>query len=215
MAAVVGVLSFVVLGWGSWRPAWSGDEAATAMVVRRPLSGVLRTFAFDPALEPYYLLLKLWSVVSTSELWLRLPSVLAMATAVTVVSVLTARFAGRRAGGLAALVMLALPATSRYGQDARPYALSLLLVVMAVVCWDDKRLVESVQPKAWLAVAVILAGAAHPYALLIVPVLMVASWLAPRADPRAEVLATFTSGAVAIFLLGPFLVVVARGARES
>ena len=67
-------------------------------VVRRPLSQVLRTIRFDPALEPYYLLAKAWSIPSTSEFWLRMLSVLAMATAVTVLWALTVRLVGQPAG---------------------------------------------------------------------------------------------------------------------
>ena len=43
---------------------------------------------------------------------------------------------GRPAAGLlAAATMLVLPAVSRYGQDARPYAFSVLLVVALTLCW--------------------------------------------------------------------------------
>ena len=73
---------------GSWVPAWSGDEAATVMVARRPLDQVLQTVESDPALLPYYLLMNVWALPSTNEWWLRLPSVLAMAAAVAATSVL-------------------------------------------------------------------------------------------------------------------------------
>ena len=88
--AVGGAASLLLVA-GSWVPAWSGDEAATVMVVRRPLDQVLQTAGSDPALLPYYLLGNVWALPSTSEWWLRLPSVLAMVAAVTVTSV----FAGQ------------------------------------------------------------------------------------------------------------------------
>ena len=131
----VGGAAFLVLVVGSWVPAWSGDEAATVMVVRRPLDQVLQTVQFDPALLPYYLLVNLWALPSTGEWWLRLPSVLAMAAGVAATSVLAARLGGRRLGILTAATMLALPAVSRYGQEARPYAFSVLLVVAVALCW--------------------------------------------------------------------------------
>ena len=125
----VGGAAALLLVAGSWVPAWSGDEAATVMVARRPLDQVLQTVESDPALLPYYLLANVWALPSTSEWWLRLPSVLAMATAVAATSLLATRMGGRRLGLLAAATMLVLPAVSRYGQDARPYAFSVLLVV--------------------------------------------------------------------------------------
>ena len=44
-----------------------------------PVAQLLRTFDHDPALLPYYEAMKVWSLLGgTSELWLRLPSILAM-----------------------------------------------------------------------------------------------------------------------------------------
>ena len=74
------VASCVVLVAGSWVPAWSGDEAATIMVVRRTLAEVRQTSVYDPALQPYYLVLNVLAVPSTAAWWMRLTSVLAMAT---------------------------------------------------------------------------------------------------------------------------------------
>ena len=197
--AVTGVavwtLSFVVIFWQSWRPAWSADETATVMVAHRPFSGVLRTFRFDAGLEPYYLFIKLWSLPSTSHVWMRLPSVAAMAGAVTVVWVLTTRLVGRAAGFVATLIMLSLPATSNVGQEARPYAFGVLFVLLAVLCWANAGLATDGWRRARLAMLFLLAGAAHSYALTIIPVLLVTSWLAPGNNRRREVAATAISGA--------------------
>jgi mannosyltransferase len=207
------LLSVLVISWASWRPAWSGDEAATVTVVRRSFAQVLRTFHHDPALGPYYLAMKAWSLAATSELWLRLPSILAMASAVGAVWVLTAGLAGRRAAAFAFTVMLALPAISRYGQEVRPYAVSLLLVILAVIVWNDDRLISSKGRQALLAAVIVLAGALHPYALLVVPVLVTVSLLAPRTERRREVIATVVPSSVGGLLLSPFLVVVAKNAH--
>ena len=213
MAFGVGALSVLIIGWRAWRPAWSGDEAATVIVVRRSFAQVLATFPHDPALGPYNLAIKAWAFVSMSEPWLRLPSVLAMAGAVVGVAVVTASFAGRRAAGLSCLVMLALPATTRFGQEARPYALSVLAVTAAVVVWNDDRLVRRIGRQVALGALVVLAGAAHPYALLVIPVLVAVSLLAPRTDRRREVIATILPSVVGLLVLSPFLVVVAKGAH--
>lgn len=212
-AVAVWMLSFVVLAWKSGRPAWSLDEGATAIVVRRSFSEALRTFTYDPALEPYYLMLKVFSPFSTSEPWLRLPSVLAMACGVTAVWGITQRLTGQRTGTFAVLVMLALPATSVTAQTARPYALSLLAVALIVLCWDHENLPYSRRRQALLALLVVLAGATHAYTLLIVPVLVFVSGVVPRADRRREMVAMASSGAVGALLLAPFLRAVTQRAN--
>lgn len=202
--------SFLVIFWNSWRPAWSGDETASVMVVRRSWPGALRTVRFDAALEPYYLLLKVWSAPSTSHLWLRLPSVLAMAGAVTALAALMGRLVGSRAGLATAFVMLAMPATSRFGQEARPYSLAVLLVVLLVACWARDDLTTRPRRQVELTALVVLAGAVHPYTLAVVPVLVLTSYLVPRSDRRRETMITARSTGLAILLLVPFLVVVVQ-----
>ena len=206
-ALAVGGAAFLLLVAGSWVPAWSGDEAATVMVARRPLDQVLQTAGSDPALLPYYLLANVWALPSTSEWWLRLPSVLAMVAAVTVTSVLASRMGGRRLGLLAAAMMLALPAVSRYGQDARPYAFSVLVVGALALLWYPglstwSRRVPFVGLVAVLALL-------QPYALLILPVLVLSSLVAPTGDRRHEVLTTGLSAAAGIVLAVPHLLLVA------
>ena len=148
-----------------------------------------------------------------SEFELRLFSVLAMATSVLIFWLLAARFMSRPAAYLGTLLFLMLPAVSRYGHEARPYALSLVLVLLAVRCWADDRFTESRRRHALLAALFVLIGFAHLYALLIAPVLVVVSALSPRADRTREVRAALTSSAAALLVLAPFIVVVAQGAR--
>jgi mannosyltransferase len=207
--AVVWGTAVVVLGAGAWRPAWSGDEAATVMVVRRPLAQILLSLDHDPALVPYYLLANLWAYPSTGHLWMRLLSVLAMATAGLATAVLAERLGGPRLGVLAATVMLALPAVSRYGQDARPYALSVLAVVGLVLFWHAG--LTSWRRRAAAAGLVAVLGLLQPYGLLIVPVLLLVSAVAPRTGRTrpAEVLAIAGSAAVGILLVSPHLLRVA------
>ena len=64
---------------------------------------------------------------------LRLPSVLAMAGAAGLTAVLGRRLFGAPAGLLAGLLFAVLPGTSRYAQEARPYALVTLFAVLAMV----------------------------------------------------------------------------------
>ncbi len=121
LAALTGIGTGLLVA-GSWVPAWSRDEAATVMVVRRSMDQVWRTWAFDPALEPFYLLMRLWAVVSTSELWLRIPSILAAVGTAVIIAAMVRRFVSPVTAWLSGLLFLILPATSRYAQEARPYA---------------------------------------------------------------------------------------------
>ena len=206
-ALAVGGAAALLLVAGSWVPAWSGDEAATVMVARRPLDQVLQTVESDPALLPYYLLANVWALPSTSEWWLRLPSVLAMATAVGATSLLATRMGGRWLGLLAAATMLVLPAVSRYGQDARPYAFSVLLVVALTLRWYGG--LGSWSRRAVFVGLVAVLGLLQPYALLILPVLVLTSLLAPSGDRRREVVVTTLCAAAGVVLVVPHLLVVA------
>lgn len=79
----------------------------------------------DAPVGPYYALMHLWTQASESPAWLRLPSLLGLVGAV-VLTVLTAeRLAGRRAGLVTGLLLLANPATWVFGGIARPYGLAL------------------------------------------------------------------------------------------
>lgn len=206
----VWAVSFGVLIGGSWVPAWSGDEAATVMVVRRTLTEVVRTAAYDPALQPYYLLLNLWATPSTGSGWLRLTSVVAMATAVTLTAALGTRLLGRYGGLVAGVVMLALPATSRYGHDLRPYALSVLLAV--AVAWSWSGSLDRWSRRAALAALVAALGLVQPYGLLLVPVLLVTSALLPRLDRRSELTVLAGCCGAGILVISPYLLMVARRA---
>ena len=206
-ALAVGGAAALLLVAGSWVPAWSGDEAATVMVARRPLVQVLQTVESDPALLPYYLFANVWALPSTNEWWLRLPSVLGMAAAVAATSVLATRMGGRRLGLLAAATMLVLPAVSRYGQDARPYAFSALVVVALTLRWYGG--LGSWSRRAVFVGLVVVLGLLQPYALLILPVLVLTSLLAPGGHRRREVTVTALSAAAGIALALPHLLLVA------
>jgi mannosyltransferase len=80
----------------------------------------------------YYLLM--WAVVrigGTGELVTRLPSALAMAATAAMVALIGRRLISPKAGLLAGLLFAALPEVSRYGQEARSYALVTALAAAA------------------------------------------------------------------------------------
>jgi mannosyltransferase len=128
-ALLMGALSVVRAGapglrteelatWGrtasSWRDNWS----------------MLR--GGDVTVAPYHLLMRAWAAVfGTSDLALRVPSILAMTAAAALVGALAARLFAPGTGVLAGVVFALLPTSTRYAQEAQPYALTLLAAVLA------------------------------------------------------------------------------------
>ena len=180
------------------------------MVVGRPLDQVWRSWAFDPALEPFYLLVNLWAEVSMSEFWLRLPAILATAATLPVLAALTSRFCAPPAGVLAALLFVLLPATSRYGQEARPYALTMLVATAAVLCWVTDRAVRGWAATLRLTVLLVVLGLLHAYALVLVLVLLTVALLAPETDRRRETVALLRAGVLTFVALTPFFWVLSQ-----
>ncbi|GAA3758022.1 hypothetical protein GCM10022225_49160 [Plantactinospora mayteni] len=138
-------------------PLWR-DELATWSAASRPLGDLLRLIGtIDAVNGPYYLLMRGWlAVAGDSVIALRLPSALAMAGAAALTTVLGARVVGRRAGLLGGLLFAVLPSTSRYGQEARPYALVTLLAVLATLLLC--RALDRSRWARWLGYAVAVAG---------------------------------------------------------
>ncbi len=88
----------------------------------------------DASIGPYYVLIRLWTTVfGDSDLSLRLPSLLAMAGAAAVIGLIGNRLGTYRVGLLAGLTFAILPITTRFGQEARPYALAVLFAAIATL----------------------------------------------------------------------------------
>src|SRR5438477_5595065 len=163
------LLALALAAWGLGTPALWADELATWGAVRLGWAELFRLVGHvDAVVAPYYVVEKLWTAVAgTSPVALRLPSVVAMAVAAGLVAVLGARLAGRRVGLVAGLVFAAVPATSRFAQEARPYAFVVLLAVLATLLLV--RFVERPGVRTGLpyALTVALLGAFHLVGLLL------------------------------------------------
>ena len=133
MLALPGVATLVITLWGITGASYWRDEAATMSAAQRPLGNLLRTLGnIDAVHGAYYLLI--WVMVKlggTGELATRLPSAVAMAVAAVAVAALGGRLVSPRAGLAAGLVFAVLPPVSLYGQDARPYAITVALAAIA------------------------------------------------------------------------------------
>ncbi|MGX7670087.1 glycosyltransferase family 39 protein [Plantactinospora sp. DSM 117369] len=148
------------------------------------------------------------AVAGDSVVALRLPSALAMAGAAALTTVLGARLFGRRAGLLAGLLFAILPSTSRYGQEARPYALATLLAVLATLL-----LCRAVERSTWprwagYAAAVAGLGLANLFAVSLVAGHALAALLGRRDPVRLR-------GLLAVGLAGLLLVPLAVLGRSQ
>nr|WP_240762390.1 glycosyltransferase family 39 protein [Micromonospora sp. HM134] len=166
------------------------DELATWSAATRPVGDLLRlTRTVDAATGAYYLVVHGWTgVFGDSVAALRLPSVLAMAGAAGLTGVLGRRLFRAPAGLLAGLLFAVLPGTSRYAQEARPYALATLLAVLATVLLV--RALDRPGRLRWAGYAAAVAGLglAHLLALGLlaahaVAVLTFAAWGPPTTGP--------------------------------
>lgn len=166
--ALLGLAVFLVrIG----RPALWIDEAATVNESSRPLGDLFEFLTHrDAGLGVYYLFMHGWlglgDGATSTELWARLPSAVAMALAVLTVADLARRWWGPTSAATAGVLLAVSPVASRYAQEARPYAFALLLAVLAV--WLLVRASEQRRWSWWLAYSVVIAllGLVHLVALV-------------------------------------------------
>ncbi|MBM0233736.1 glycosyltransferase family 39 protein [Micromonospora sp. STR1_7] len=180
LAPALLTLAVTLTGLGSaqlWR-----DELATWSAAGRSPGDLTRLAGtIDAATGPYYLLMHVWTAVAgDATVALRLPAALAMTVAAGLLAVLGALLVDRRAGLFAGLLFAVLPGTSRYGQEARPYALATMLAVLATLL-----LVTALRRPSWArwagyAAAVAALGLVHLVALTLLAahalVVLVAWW---------------------------------------
>jgi len=152
----------------TWPGLWADELATWGMTTTRWGSMWSLLGSLDAAIGPYYALMHVFtSLFGASDLVLRLPSVVAMTAAVGIVAAIGNRLAGARVGVLAGLILAILPITSRYAQEARPYAISVFAVALSIFLLLRALERPSVGRYGAYAGAVALIGLVHVVALLI------------------------------------------------
>jgi mannosyltransferase len=152
------------------------DETGTIWLTDGSLAESLeRTLTYQGGSPLYYVFA--WSArqISSSEVVLRIPSVLAMGAAVYLLYRLGARLFDRHTGMFAAVPFAALPAVAFAAGDARPYALALVTLLgsaVALLRWQDEGLLRDgllyalcVVATCYLHYMIALALLAHPVLL--------------------------------------------------
>lgn len=195
-------------------PGYWEDESYTLRVALRDLPGVLADHDQTPPL--FVLLLHAWVLVAgTAEGWVRLPSAVFGAAAVAGSYLVATRFAPRRVALAAGLLLACSIPLVNQSQDARAYALFLLLAVASTHAL--LRLEESANRPRRLrigaagayAVATGLMLWAHPFAWFVL--LAHAAQVALTRRVRPWHFAGCVAAAVAAFL--PWLPVLVERAR--
>ena len=206
LPALFGV-ALVIYGAFAWRPVLWVDEYLTQSAIARPWRDLFDWITTrDPAPGPYYIFIKIWSSVSISPLWIRLPSVVAMASAVVVVAGLVRRLAGMKIAYLAAGVLLLMPNISRYAQENRPYAFAILGTAGAAALWQrslDKH--RSPWCLAGYGAAVAGMGLAHLYTLTLIPALAAAALARPAGQRKSAFWRTVVPAAIAVAIISPHI----------
>ena len=151
-------------------PFWR-DEYATAAFARLPLGDLLQALGqVDAVLGPYYLLAHLASPVLGLETGLRVLSLGAFTASAAVVAVIALRWWGPLAASAAGLAFATNVLAITYGAMARPYALAVLFVALAVLAADAAA--GSGRRWAWVAYAAAASAAVAMHVLALVAVVL-------------------------------------------
>jgi uncharacterized membrane protein len=136
--------------WSIWF-----DEAFSAYLMRFDFFDIARYTANDVHPPMYYWLLKAWtSVFGTSDLALRLPSLLMIAASIVVIVLLVRKLFSINAARWTALLLAISPLLVRFGEEARMYSLALLITSVATYVLVS--VTERPTRKKWLAYAVLV-----------------------------------------------------------
>jgi mannosyltransferase len=182
LTVVAAALRFATLGLQSYHH----DEIVTASrILRGSFWHAMDAVGFSESAPPlYYALAWLWTqVTGTGEAGLRSVSALAGVATVPVAYLLGAELSSRRAGITAAALVAVNPMLVWYSQEARGYALFVLLTALSLLYFvralDRGRRRDSV---AW-GIASALALATHYFAAF--PIAVEALWLLRRRGRRS------------------------------
>jgi len=177
LLAVPALVELAIGGYRLGGPAIWRDEAYTIDASSRPVGQLFALLRHVDAVHGlYYLIMHfVMAAPGVSAQAIRLPSLAAAVAAASLTAVLgrrLARTAGLPApsftGMLAGVLLAALPQTTYYAQDARPYALVTLCAVAAAYLLV--RAVAGNRPRWWAGycAALAAAGAFNLFALLLV-----------------------------------------------
>ena len=197
-------------------PSYWRDEAATMAAVKRPFGDLLFMLGnVDAVHGTYYVMMwPLAHLFGTGELIMRLPSALAVAVAAAFVAAIGRRLVSPWTGLAAGLLFAVLPVASRYGQEARSYA--MVMGVATIVSYLLVRVI-SAEPdgrRRWLAgygVGVAALGFMNIFGLLLLPahavtVALKFRRLRGRRDARGLAIGWLAAAVAGLVICSPVLI---------
>jgi Predicted membrane protein len=122
------------------------DELRTWSATTRSLPEMFHMLGVtDAAVALYYLFLHYWiALFGDSAVAMRMPSVLAMSAAAGLVTLVGKRLYNAKVGLIAGLLFAVIPSTTRFAQEARPYALTMLVAVGSTLL-----LLRAIEKRTW------------------------------------------------------------------
>ena len=165
------VISAIALRWiGLAHQSLWTDEIAAVMVSDRSFLEVVLTIAVQDVNPPfYYILLHFWCMISKSEFFLRLLSVLFSGGSIYLTFLLGKRLFDYRTGLLGALFLTFCPLSVYLAQEVRYYT---LLEFLTVATFFGYLKIQDQKSSAWLFLPMLLGLFTHYYFLFIVCTLM-------------------------------------------
>jgi mannosyltransferase len=116
----------------------------------------------------YYILLRFWVHVGSSEFAIRALSVAFSVAAIPMVFLLGRRLFGARVGAMASVLLAVNAFNIKYSQEARSYTLVLLLITAASLLFIRAMENPSVRNWAWYCLAASAAFYAHLFTILVI-----------------------------------------------
>jgi 4-amino-4-deoxy-L-arabinose transferase-like glycosyltransferase len=212
LTAVAAAIRFSTLGLQSYRH----DEAVTAgRVLLASLSGTMHEVWAGESTPPlYYLFAWLWShLFGVHEVGLRSLSALFGTATVPVAYLVGRELIGRRTGIAVAAIVAVNPMLVWYSQDARAYALLILLSAAALLFFLRARRTGKPGDLAWWAVFSALSLATHYYAFF--PLAIEAAWLLLAVRPTRRPLWAVGGVALAGLAIAPIALHQAQGKNND
>ncbi|KAF5995419.1 MULTISPECIES: glycosyltransferase family 39 protein [Streptomyces] len=167
----------------------------------------------DIVFTPYYAAMHLWiAVAGDSPATLRLPEALAMGISAGLVGLLGRRMFAVRTGLLAGLLFAVVPAITRYGQEARPYAFATLFALLATLFL--LRALEKPSLRDWTLYALAIAATGFGH-LVAMSVLAGHLGLVVLAKRRGDRIAHYAFAGAVLLGLSITLPMVAKGSGQS
>jgi mannosyltransferase len=204
------------LGWhGISGPMMWRDELATWSAASRSVPQLWRmVHHIDAVTGVYYFGMHFWiALFGDSPTAMRVPSLIAMTGAAGLVALIGRRLGGYPAGLAGGLVFALIPSISRYGQEARPYAIATFFAALATLLL--LRALERPGWRRWVpyALALAAAGASNLLTLAVIAAHAIVAalhfWRPPAGSgtSRRDVAAGFCLSAMAAVILDSPIIV--------